>query len=65
MDQISVNGYVYINIRICNNAYSSMGIAMLDKNIIAGLFFIALGIFFLIGSIYKAKKVYKKLKGNN
>ena len=42
-----------------------MGIAMLDKNIIAGLFFIALGIFFLIGSIYKAKKVYKKLKGNN
>ena len=39
-----------------------MGIAMLDKNIIAGLFFIALGIFFLVGSIYKAKKVYKKLK---
>lgn len=41
-----------------------LGIILLDDNILAGIFMIALGIFFLVASIIKSKKTYFDVKND-
>lgn len=43
----------------------TLGIFLLNKNIIASLIFIGLGLLFIIMFIYEFKKGYEKRKSNN